>query len=103
VDRQLLIHPNFGSSVDTGNRHGDTPTQTNQRSAWAAPGFAGCGIDVLQAGQYVQSTDSPTFPQLPIVQAVTAAVEQSRSMGRSPALRAFRQWVRQHLQKFASD
>lgn len=54
-------------------------------------------IDVLVNGKYVESTSSPTFPDLPIAQAITEFVEQARSIGRSPALRAFRLWIKQHL------
>jgi Uma2 family endonuclease len=56
-------------------------------------------IDVLQAGRYVESSLSPTLPNLPIIEAITEAVNQAGLMGRSPALRAFRQWARQQAQK----
>lgn len=51
-------------------------------------------INVLQDGKYVESDISPNFPNLPIIEAITTFVEQSRTIGRSAALRAFRQWVR---------
>jgi len=52
-------------------------------------------IYLLQNDQYIQSSSSLTFPGLPIIETVTEVVEQARSVGRSPALRAFRQWIRQ--------
>lgn len=55
-------------------------------------------IDVLVDGNYVQSSFSPTFPNLLLVEAIAEYVEQARSIGRSPALRAFRQWARQQAQ-----
>ncbi len=51
-------------------------------------------IYILVAGQYQQSATSPTFPELPILEWVAAVLEQSRAIGRSPALRAFRQKIR---------
>ncbi|NJK47297.1 Uma2 family endonuclease [Candidatus Gracilibacteria bacterium] len=56
-------------------------------------------IDILRNGKYVQSSDSPTFPDWSIVEIVTEYVELARSIGRSPALRAFRQWVRQQIEQ----
>lgn len=54
-------------------------------------------IDRLQEGGYRQVTTSPTFPRLPIPDLVADVLAQSREMGRSPALRAFRQRLKQLL------
>lgn len=51
-------------------------------------------IYILQSGQYQSSMTSPTFPNLPILIWVAEVLEQSRAIGRSPALRAFRQKIR---------
>ena len=56
-------------------------------------------INVLQDGTYIESEISPTFPNLPIVEAISQFVEQSRIIGTSPTLRAFRNWVREQIQK----
>lgn len=53
-------------------------------------------IDVLVNGEYVESEISPTFPNFP-VSVIVQFVEQSLSAGRSSTLRAFRKWVREHL------
>lgn len=53
-------------------------------------------IDVLVNGEYMESQDSPTFPNFP-VPVIVQFVEQSLSAGRSSTLRAFRKWVREHL------
>ncbi|NES40723.1 MAG: Uma2 family endonuclease [Moorea sp. SIO1G6] len=55
-------------------------------------------IDLLQGGEYRQVTTSPTFPRLPIPDLVADVLAQSRETGRSPALRAFRQRLKQLLQ-----
>jgi Uma2 family endonuclease len=51
-------------------------------------------IYILQSEQYQNSATSPTFPDLPILEWVSEILEQSRAIGRSPALRAFRQKIR---------
>jgi Uma2 family endonuclease len=56
-------------------------------------------INVLQDGTYIESETSPTFSNLPIVEAISQFVEQSRIIGTSPTLRAFRNWVREQIQK----
>jgi Uma2 family endonuclease len=50
-------------------------------------------IYVLQSGQYQDSASSPTFPNLPILAWASEVLAQSREIGRSPALRAFRQRI----------
>jgi Uma2 family endonuclease len=54
-------------------------------------------INILRDGKYIESEISPTFPNLPILQAILQFVEQSRTIGRSPTLRRFRQWVREQI------
>ncbi|MEQ8972429.1 MAG: Uma2 family endonuclease [Coleofasciculus sp. C1-SOL-03] len=51
-------------------------------------------IYTLQAGQYQRVEISPTFPTLPILNLVTQVLEQSIAIGRSAALRAFRQQIK---------
>ncbi|NER98849.1 MAG: Uma2 family endonuclease, partial [Symploca sp. SIO1B1] len=51
-------------------------------------------INVLQAGEYVESSFSPTFPNFPIIEGVSQFVQMSLTEGSSAALRAFRKWVR---------
>lgn len=50
-------------------------------------------IYTLQAGQYQTVTTSPTFPDLPILTLVPEVLSQSLALGRSPALRGFRQKI----------
>ncbi|GET37624.1 Uma2 family endonuclease [Microseira wollei] len=56
-------------------------------------------INVLRDGKYIESEISPTFPNLPIVEAISQFVQQSITMGESATLRAFRKWVREQIQK----
>jgi hypothetical protein len=55
-------------------------------------------IFVLRDGTYVLSPESPTFPHIPVVEGMTQFVEMRRTVGTAPALRALRQWVREHVQ-----
>ncbi|NEU76636.1 Uma2 family endonuclease [Hassallia byssoidea VB512170] len=48
-------------------------------------------INILNDGKYIESEISATFPNLPILEAIPQFIEQSRTVGRSPTLRAFRQ------------
>lgn len=48
---------------------------------------------VLQTGTYRQVAESPTFSGLPLGEAIPYYLEQSRTIGRNAALKAFRCWV----------
>ena len=51
----------------------------------------------LQAGQYIEVTDSPTFPGWSLQTEIPTYVKQSRTTGRNQTMRTFRKWVRQRL------
>ncbi|MGB3237678.1 MAG: Uma2 family endonuclease [Geitlerinemataceae cyanobacterium] len=51
-------------------------------------------IYTLQSGQYQPVSASSTFPELPILDLVAEVLAQSIEVGRSPALRVFRQRIR---------
>jgi Uma2 family endonuclease len=57
-------------------------------------------INVLRDGHYVESQTSLTFPNFPVIEGISRFVEMSRTTGTRPALKAFRQWVREQLRKF---
>ncbi len=57
----------------------------------------GLQINVLQAGRYVESNFSPTFPDIPIIELVNRYVQQSQVAGSSQAIQGFRSWVRENL------
>ncbi|MHC5731829.1 MAG: Uma2 family endonuclease, partial [Nostoc sp.] len=54
-------------------------------------------INILRNGKYIKSEISPTFPNFPIDEVIPRFIEQSRTLGRSPTLRAFRQWLRKQI------
>ena len=51
----------------------------------------------LQAGQYVEVSESPTFPGWSLQAEIPGYIEQSKVNGRNKTMRAFRTWVRLHL------
>lgn len=54
-------------------------------------------INILQEGEYVESSFSPTFPNFPIFDGVSQFVKMSLTQGSSAALRVFRKWVRERI------
>ncbi|MEG4320841.1 MULTISPECIES: Uma2 family endonuclease [unclassified Microcoleus] len=57
----------------------------------------GLQINVLEAEQYIESDVSPTFPNIPIVELVNQYAHQSQVAGRTQAIQALRNWVRENL------
>lgn len=54
-------------------------------------------INVLRNGNYAESEDSLNFPGIPLVEIIPRYLEQSKTVGRNATLKAFREWVREHL------
>ncbi|MEH2225580.1 Uma2 family endonuclease [Nostoc sp.] len=57
----------------------------------------GLEISILQEGKYIKSQSSPNFPNIPIVELVNEYVQQCLTIGRSQAMRNFRDWVKNNL------
>ena len=55
-------------------------------------------IYLLQDGKYIESAISPIFLELPIIEIIPQYLEQSKTIGRSATIKAFRTWVREQLQ-----
>ncbi|MGI2904531.1 Uma2 family endonuclease [Tolypothrix sp. VBCCA 56010] len=94
IDLSIDPPPDLAIEVDVTSK-----TQLNAYEALGVPELwryedGKLQINFLQNGKYIQSEISPSFPNLPILEAIPRFVEQSRTVGRSPTLRAFRQWVR---------
>jgi Uma2 family endonuclease len=60
-------------------------------------GKQGLKINVLENGKYVESDFSPTFPDIPIIELVNQYVQQSQVSGRTQAIKAFRNWLRDNI------
>lgn len=54
-------------------------------------------VNILQDGKYVVSKTSPNFPNLPLVEVIPQFLEQSQTLGRNKAMKAFRAWVREQI------
>ncbi|MGK7956348.1 MAG: Uma2 family endonuclease, partial [Crocosphaera sp.] len=57
----------------------------------------GLQINVLQEGKYIESLTSLNFPNIPIIELINQAVEQSQQLGRSKAMRNFKKWLRENV------
>jgi len=57
----------------------------------------GLEISLLQQGKYIKSQSSPNFPNIPIFELVNEYVQQCLTIGRSQAMRNFRNWVNNNL------
>ncbi|MEA5507690.1 Uma2 family endonuclease [Halotia wernerae UHCC 0503] len=57
----------------------------------------GLEISLLQEGKYIKSQSSPNFPNIPIIELVNNYVQQCLTIGRSQAMRNFRNWVKSNL------
>ncbi|WP_404784443.1 Uma2 family endonuclease [Altericista sp. CCNU0014] len=51
-------------------------------------------IAVLRDGKYVEVSESPIFPGLPLIEAIPQYLAHSKTAGRNATLKAFRHWVR---------
>jgi Uma2 family endonuclease len=54
-------------------------------------------INVLRSGDYVLVSESPNFPDLPLIEMISQSLAQSRTAGRNTTLKAFRIWIRSFL------
>lgn len=54
-------------------------------------------INIWQHGKYVVSETSPNFPNLSLVEVIPQFLEQSQTLGRNKAMKAFRAWVREQI------
>ncbi|PAX58302.1 Uma2 family endonuclease [Brunnivagina elsteri] len=60
-------------------------------------GKQGLKMNVLENGKYVESNFSPTFPGIPIIELINQYVQQSQVSGRTQAIQAFRNWLRDNI------
>jgi hypothetical protein len=54
-------------------------------------------ISLLQNGHYVESQISQTFPDFPVIEGISRFLDFSRTARTRPALKAFRQWVKEQI------
>ncbi|NEU83826.1 Uma2 family endonuclease [Nostoc sp. UIC 10630] len=57
----------------------------------------GLEIYLLKESKYIKSGSSPNFPNIPIIELVNKYVQQCLTIGRSQAMRNFRDWVKDNL------
>ncbi|AGY56794.1 Uma2 family endonuclease [Gloeobacter kilaueensis] len=99
IDLSVDPPPDLALEIDLTSR-----TQLSAYEALQVPEIwryeqGGLQINVLRDGHYVESPVSLTFPDFPVIEGISRFLEMSRTTGTRPALKAFRQWVREQLPK----
>jgi Uma2 family endonuclease len=89
--------PDLAIEIDITNR-----TQFNNYLLLQVPELwryskKGLQIYLLQNQQYVESTTSPNFPHIPIIELIESYTKQAQAEGRSVAIRAFKQWIQENI------
>jgi Uma2 family endonuclease len=97
LDMSVEPPPDLAIEIDLTSR-----TQLDNYQILGVPelwryGKQGLQINVLQAGKYIELDSSPTFPNTPIIKLVNQYVQQSQLSGRTQAIQAFRNWVRDNI------
>ena len=97
IDLTVDPPPDLAIEIDITSR-----TQFNNYEILGVPEFwrytqKGLEISLLIQGKYVKSDKSPNFPNIPVVELVNEYVQQCLTIGRSQAIRNFRNWVKDNL------
>ena len=76
-----------------------TPSRSEVFAAFSVPEIWNCSqqglaIHTLAAGRYLETAESPLFPNFPLKDLIPYCLEQSRKLGRNVVMRDFRQWIR---------
>ena len=97
LDLTIDPPPDLALEIDiTSRTHPETYAALGVPELWRRIGQT-LRIYRLQAGKYVEVTDSPTFQGWNLQTEIPKYVQQSRSVGRNKTMRAFRAWVRIQL------
>jgi len=97
LDLSVAPPPDLAIEIDlTSKTQLDTYEALGVRELWRLEKRC-LTIYILSEGKYFKSSVSPTFPNLPILTIIPQYLEQARSSGRSSALRAFREYLRQKI------
>ena len=93
LDLTIDPPPDLAIEIDiTSRTHPDIYAALGVPELWRKSGDR-LQINILQNGEYVEVTQSPTFPNLP-VQLLLEYLAQSKTIGRNKVMKSFRQWLR---------
>jgi len=99
IDLTVDPPPDLALEVDVTSRtHPETYAALGVPELWRQVGGQ-IRIYHLQDGRYVEVEESPSFPGWPLQTEIPRYLEQSRVEGRNRAMRAFRRWVRERLDR----
>lgn len=87
--------PDLALEIDiTSRTHPETYAALGVPELWRRTGERLC-LYQLQGDRYTEVNESPLFPGWPLRTEIPKYLEQSRTVGRNKAIKAFRQWVRE--------
>ena len=97
IDLTVDPPPDLAIEIDITNR-----TQFDNYQIFGVPELwrytqRGLQINLLKQGKYFESNFSPNFQNIPIIELVNEYVKQSLTVGRSQAIRGFKNWIKQNL------
>jgi Uma2 family endonuclease len=97
IDLTVDPPPDLAIEIDLTSR-----TRFNNYEILGVPEFwrytqKGLEISLLIQGKYIKADKSPNFPDIPIIELVNEYVQQCLTIGRSQAIRNFRNWVKDNF------
>jgi Uma2 family endonuclease len=97
LDLSVDPPPDLAIEIDITNR-----TQLNNYLLLGVPELwrytrKGLQIYLLEKTRYIESTTSPSFPDISIIKLIDRYVQQAQTEGRSKAIRAFNKWVQENI------
>ncbi|KOP27900.1 hypothetical protein AMR41_02970 [Hapalosiphon sp. MRB220] len=97
IDLNIIPPPDLAIEIDiTSRTHFDNYEILGVPELWRYT-QNGLQINLLQQGKYIEANFSPNFPDIPIIELVNEYVQQTLSVGRSQAIRAFKIWIKNNL------
>jgi Uma2 family endonuclease len=95
LDLTIDPPPDLLLEIDiTSRTHPDIYAALGVPELWRFDDKGQLQINLLEAGKYIQSDFSPTFPNLDLVTILPDYLAQSRRQGRNQTMKEFRRWIR---------
>jgi Uma2 family endonuclease len=95
LDLTIDPPPDLVLEIDiTSRTHPDIYAALGVPELWRFDGNGQLQINMLEAGKYIRSDFSPTFPNLDLVTILPEYLARSRQQGRNQTMKEFRRWIR---------
>ncbi|PMB01094.1 hypothetical protein CEN50_00570 [Fischerella thermalis CCMEE 5268] len=97
IDLNIIPPPDLAIEIDiTSRTYFDNYEMLGVPELWRYT-QNGLQINLLEQGKYIEANFSPNFPNIPIIELVNEYVKQTLNVGRSQAIRAFKNWIKNNL------